>query len=903
MLKKKAKVPKEPKIKPTKKERVKNNLSLYANLTHKRQTKKDLAARKKAEYLASLPKNPIKRFFVRLSPKHFFGYWFSLRGLKTFLKIMAVLIVLGVGTLATLFIYYSKDLDLIRPEELAKRVQSTVNRYEDRNGVLLWEDKGDGDYKLVVEGSEISTYMRQATVAAEDHSFYSHIGVDLRGQVRAVWSTLTGKEVQGGSTLTMQLIKQVYFSDIAGDRTVSGIPRKIKEIILAIQVERMYDKEQIITLYLNESPYGGRRNGVQSGAQTYFGKSAKDLNLAESALLASIPNNPSVYNPYYIDGNEELIGRQHYVLDSMAELGYISKEEAEEAKAVPILDQMLPEQDQYSDIKAPHFVLEVKKQLEAEFGVKTIRAGGLTIKTTLDYEAQKYAEAATATGAQYLYLSRSDNIALSSVDVATGQVIAMVGSVDWSIPSYGQTNAATSMLEPGSSIKPIADYAPLFKQRTGVNYGPGSILKDENINSIYCSGNTSGSCGLNNFTGRFYGNVTIRNALASSLNIPAVKAMYINGTEDSIKTARALGDISYCTDNANAGLSSAIGGGCGVRPVEHANAYATFARGGTYKPLGYILEVKNSSNEVIKKWEDTAGTQAVDPQVAYMISDILHDPVARASLVWGSSAYQYGFEIPNVWTAVKTGTTDNGSGYSKDLWVASYSPVIATTVWNGNHDGSAMLGNDSMHVAGRQAIAVYMENVHKNVYGPQGKWQEGLAINRPAGIQSMNVNGKTDIWPSWVNKDNIGTSKETMTFDSISKKRATQYTPASTRVEIEVTKTIDPITKKEVLTAPDGYDPEQDDDVHSADDTPPTATVSLSGSGATRTVNINFSAGTFSLDAYTVTIDDVAVKNGNASSFTPFTHTFTSSEQTIKVRITDTGGYESTATFIGPTIP
>ena len=321
----------------------KKNMSLYSNLAYKRRVKKDQRARKKAEELAKLPKNPFLRFFARLRPDRFFKWWFSKENQLRLLKIFVVLVLLIVIAVGGLFLYFKKDLSEIDPEELANRVQDTVNVYLDRNGEVLWEDKGSGDYRLVVDGGDISTYMRQATVAIEDKNFYNHIGVDFGALIRAAYMTITGKQVQGGSTLTQQLIKQVYFSEEAQDRGLSGLPRKIKEAILAIEVEKMYDKEQIITLYLNESPYGGRRNGVESAAQTYFGKSAKDLDLAESALLAAIPNNPARFNPYYTAGHEALLRRKDKVLTSMAEMGYITQEQAEEAKAVDIIAKIKPE--------------------------------------------------------------------------------------------------------------------------------------------------------------------------------------------------------------------------------------------------------------------------------------------------------------------------------------------------------------------------------------------------------------------------------------------------------------------------------------------------------------------------------------------------------------------------------
>ena len=239
------------------------NMSVYSNLTRKRKTKKDSEARKRAEYLASLPKHPIKRLAYRLHPKRLGAYWFSKKGGLMALKIVGLGVLLVILTVGALFAYYRKDLDAIRPGEINKRVQTTVTRYLDRNGKPLWDDKGDGNYKLVVDSKDISPYMKQATIAIEDRDFYKHAGISISGITRSLINNAYGGEVQGGSTLTQQLVKQVFFADEAQDRGFGGIPRKIKEMILSVEVERMYDKDSILTLYLNESPYGGRRNGVR----------------------------------------------------------------------------------------------------------------------------------------------------------------------------------------------------------------------------------------------------------------------------------------------------------------------------------------------------------------------------------------------------------------------------------------------------------------------------------------------------------------------------------------------------------------------------------------------------------------------------------------------------------------
>ncbi len=863
-------------------------LSVYSNLVARHKTKADAKSRRKAEYLASLPKQPLKRLLYRLNPKRVLRYWFSRDGAIMFLKLAGVgLIILGIF-IAALFAYYRHELDAIRPSELAKRVQTSVTRYYDRNNVLLWEDKGDGNYRLVVDSKDINNYMKEATVAIEDKDFYKHPGVSLTGTMRAVFSNVTGGDTQGGSTLTQQLVKQVFFSDEAQNRGLGGIPRKIKEIILALEVERMYNKDQILTLYLNESPYGGRRNGVESAAQTYFGKSAKDLDLPQAALLAGIPQNPSAYNPYNVDYNKSLLERQHLVLDAMADQGYITKQQATDAKKVAILDTVKPEISSTEDIKAPHFVLEVRSQLEKEFGQKLVREGGLTVKTTLDYRMQQVAEKSVSDAwNKYLTpgknINGADNLAMTSIDVSTGQVVAMVGSYDFNNKEYGAVNAATSLLQPGSSIKAF-DYGQLFAQRPGTNYGPGSILPDKDISDIYKSK-------LYNYDGRFFGNIPIREAFGNSRNPPAVEAAYISGIDNVIKLAQDMGDHSYCVGE-DYGLSAAIGG-CHVRQVEHVNAYASIARGGVYKQESYILEVKNAQNQTIKQWKDES-KRVMDPQVAYMLTDILTDPAAR-SRVFGNNPL--GETIPGVKTSTKTGTTDDGNGHAKDNWMMSYSTKIASGVWMGRHDGGHLTS-----IAGPVpgfVINEYMDGVHKDVLVPDGKYKTGDWFTKPSGIQSLNVNGKTDIWPSWYVKPKDG-GGEQMTFDKVSKKKATNCTPESAKVQQTVQVFTDPITNKKTYNAPDGYDPNSDDSAHKCEDVKPfvSVTTQLTGPGKykiTATVN----QGTFGLQSVNITADGTQVSDQAISSPGSVTaeYTFTSSgSKTVVATVTDQGYYTASDT-------
>lgn len=861
-------------------------MSVYSNLTRKRKTRRDGDARKRAEYLASLPKHPLKRLAYRLHPKRVWGYWFSKRGGMMALKIAGIGILLMILTVGALFAYYRKDLDSIRPGEINKRVQTTVTKYLDRNGITLWEDKGDGNYKLVVDGKDINPYMKQATIAIEDKDFYKHGGISLSGISRSLINNANGGSVQGGSTLTQQLVKQVFFADEAQDRGLSGVPRKIKEMILSVEVERMYDKDSILNLYLNESPYGGRRNGVESGAQTYFGVSSKDLTLPQAAILAAIPNQPGLYDPYNIPGHDALIARQHKVLDSMAEQGYITKTQADDAKKYPILDDLHPASDPYKDIKAPHFVQMVRAQLERELGKATVGRGGLTVTTTLDVRIQnKLEESMTA-----MFASSTPNYAgftngaATVEDTQTGQIVAMMGSRDFNYEGFGQDNAATAYIQPGSTIKPLVYAQLMSNQGAGkANYGSGSILADDNsMGQIY--GST-----LKNADGKYLGSINIRRSLALSRNVPAVKAMYIAGVQPTLNTIRALGDTNYCTQGADAqaGLSSSIGG-CGTRQIDHVNAFASLGRMGVYKPISTVLEVKNSQKEVIKKYKDES-KQIVDPQVAYILADILSDDNARAGL-YGRNFY--GLAVPGVKTATKTGTSDKG-GQPKDIWTMSYSPALTMGVWLGNPDTRVLTNGNSSLPA--KIIGQVMEYAHKDVYASENKWSPangGSWFTRPAGIQTIN----NELYPSWYNKSQ-GQSTNKITFDRASKKKATDCTPAGAKVEVDVQKITDPITKKDAFIAPDGYDASKNDDVHICGDALPTiGNISASKKGS---ISVDVVAGKNPLQQVEIRVGNTVVATLPASASGTFKGDYTPTAdgvQTITVTVTDSVYYTASKT-------
>lgn len=872
-------------------------LNVYSNLSNRRKANKDYRARRKAEYLATLPKHPVKRFFYRLHPKRFFGYWFSREGGIMALKISGVGILLLLLMFGALFTYYRRELDAIRPAELAKRVQTTVTKYYDRNGVLLWEDKGDGNYKLVVEDKDISKYMKDATVAIEDKDFRKHGGFSLTGIMRAAVNNASGSNnTQGGSTLTQQLVKQVFFADEAANRGLGGVPRKIKEVILSIEVERMYNKDQILTLYLNESPYGGRRNGVESAAQTYFGKSAKDLTLAEASLLAGIPQQPGLYDPFNTEGHKDLLERQHLVLDNMADQGYVSKEEAAAAKKVAVLDTIRPETDQFAGIKAPHFVQMVKSDLEAKLGKKIVGGGGLIIKTTLDWRAQQVVD----TAMEQLFAgpkprsANFDNGAATLIDSQTGQILALRGSRDYNYPGYGAVNSSIASLQPASGIKPFV-YAALFEQKSsGANYGAGTILADDPLpQSVY---RTDDGKSVANFDNKFRGNISIRSGLAESRNVPAIKAMYlndkVNGAGATIKTIQKMGDLSYCTEGVETqvGLAAAIGG-CGAKQTEHANTFATIARMGTYKPVSSVLEVKNAQGQIIQQWRDE-GKQVVDPQVAFMLADILGDDAAR-SPTFGRGAS--GLNVPGVKTGTKTGTSNAGTK-SKDLWMNSFSPKATLSLWVGNHDTRPM-SNALSSVVG-PTVSMIMRDVHINVFQPDGTWKPGDWFTKPAGIQSLNITGRTDLYPSWYSKTQSKTTGETFTFDKVSKKKATSCTPELAKIQLTVQKFVDPISKKTSYISTDGYDATAEDDLHKCGDPVPFVSDidSVSAGAGTWTVTVSITSQrplqTVQIKIGDTTMDAVA----SGSGVYKVTYIGTSGTKSVTVTATDDYYYSGTST-------
>jgi len=623
-----------------------------------------------------------------------------------------------IGLIALFFValilWYSKDLPT--PAKLAKMRAAESTKILDRNGEILYET-GD-ERRTIVEKENMPNSIRNATIAAEDANFYKHQGVDLKGIARAVVSDILSLEKgQGGSTITQQFVKNAVLSP------EKSFTRKFKELILSIELEQIYSKEEILTMYLNEIPYGGNIYGIQEASRVYFGKDAKDLNLSEAATLASIPKASTYYSPYGTH-TDMLFARKDYILDRMSTLGYITTQEAEKAKGeTPNKDK--PEfKERRDSIKAPHFVMYVKEKLVEQYGEKLVDSGGLKVTTTLDSEKQTWAEEAISSNESILGRYSATNAALVSVDVKTGEIVSMVGGKDYfDIENQGNVNVADSLRQPGSSFKPIV-YATAFKQP---RFSPSFNLFDLQTDF--------GGYSPNNYDGSTHGPVTMRTALANSLNIPAVKTLALVGVPEALKTAKDLG-ITTLNQPERYGLSLVLGGG-EVKPIEMAGAFATFSDTGTYhKPIA-ILKVENHKGKVLyENKPETNKFKALDPQIAYQISHILDDDEAR-QMVFG---FQNKLNFNDAHVAVKTGTTQE----FHDAWTVGYSTKYATAVWVGNNNNEKMRSGADGSVL---AAPIFHDFMIKVV--------DDEDFQKPAGIQEITVEKYSNLLPSQYSKDFI----------------------------------------------------------------------------------------------------------------------------------------------------
>lgn len=589
----------------------------------------------------------------------------------TKVKLLSLLATIGfftliIGFLFTgfLFAWYSRDLP--RPDKVRRSSGLSTIIY-DREEKPLYDIYHDQN-RVPVELSEVPQNLKNATIAIEDKDFYKHQGFSIKGILRAFVSIIFRQRLEGGSTLTQQLVKNVL---LTSERT---IPRKIKEFILSIEIERRYSKDEILQMYLNEAPYGGSIAGVEIAAQTYFGKHARDLTLIESAVLAGIPQRPPFYSPY-IGSPTAYIGRTEEVLRRMREDGYISKDEETQSK------KELPDivfQPSGTEMKAAHFVMYVKDQLIQRFGEKTVEEGGLRVYTTLNLDLQEKAEAIVKEEVEKAKALKVGNGAALGLDPQTGEILLMVGSKDYFAKDYdGNFNVCLSLRQPGSALKPIL-YATAFKK----GFTPSSLIMD--VETHFPGGTGKPDYIPKNYDLKNRGPVQLRFELGNSINVAAVKLLADVGIKDMLTTAYSMGLTTLEPTQTNIsrfGLSIALGGG-EVRLLELVNSFGVFATAGVLHEPVAILKVTDNKGKVLYEYKKTKGKIVLGDDVAFLISDILADNNARLE-VFGPNSWLY---IPERQVAVKTGTTDD----KKDNWTIGYTPSFVLGTWVGNNDNSEM---------------------------------------------------------------------------------------------------------------------------------------------------------------------------------------------------------------------
>lgn len=606
------------------------------------------------------------------------------------LKILTILASIGFGGMifalfGTVFVFAWFAKDLPRPDRV-QRVEGLSTIIYDRNGISLY-DIYENENRIPIKKEDIPEALKQATIAIEDKDFYKHPGLSVMGIARSFVKLLLTRDIQGGgSTLTQQLVKNVLLTN------EQSLPRKIREAILAIQIERRYSKDEILQMYLNETPYGGPAVGVEAAAQYYFGKPAKELTFLESVFLAGVPQLPSVYNPLVSREPTAYIWRSEQVLRRMREDGYITTEAEAEAKA-QLAAMKFGKPDK--GIKAPHFIAYVRQQLVKQFGEDIVESGGLRVTTTLDYSFQEKAQAIVKEEVDKLKTLRVSNGAAFVLSPKTGEILAMIGSKDYHATESGgfQFNVVTQGLrQPGSTIKPIAYAAALQK-----GYTPATVLLD--VETKYPSGE-AGKPDYNpkNYDLKYRGPMSLRNALGNSTNTIAVKVTALVGIRDILRMAYDMGLVTLEPTAENLrrfGLSIALGGG-EVHMIELADAFGVFANGGNRVEPFAISKVEDVNGKVLFERRPSQSQRVLSQEIAFLISHILSDNAARRD-VFGERSL---LAISGRTVAVKTGTTDD----KRDNWTVGYTPSVVVAAWVGNNDNSPMHPSLASGVTGAAPI-------------------------------------------------------------------------------------------------------------------------------------------------------------------------------------------------------
>ena len=678
-----------------------------------------------------------------------------MRSLRRFIRnhiwsLSTLLILIGVGIFVGGFlVVWASTLRIPDLNSFEERIVQQSTKIYDRTGEILLFDVHEDVQRTVIPYDEISHHIKNATIAIEDAEFYDHNGIRPLATLRALFlQPLRGKGVQGGSTITQQVVKN---SVLTSERKIS---RKLKEWVLAIKIEQVLSKEDILELYLNESPYGGNMYGVEEASQAFFDKSAADVTLVEAAYLAALPQAPTFYSPYG-NNRDDLDQRQNLVLNRMLQERFITQEEYDEAVAETISFQPRPD----VRIKAPHFVFHVIEQLEERYGQRALEEQGFRVITTLDYELQERAEEIVK---QYALENEkkfnAENGALVALDPRTGGILTMVGSRDYFDESIeGNFNVALAHRQPGSAFKPFV-YATALKK----GYTTETVVFDLKTQfSTECPAGDLSSVSPcyspGNYDNVFRGPMTFREALAQSVNIPAVKVLYLAGLNDSLRTARDLG-IKSLTNIAQYGLTLVLGGG-EVSPLDMAGAYGVFANDGVRNDPVSILRIEDGSGNIVEEFNESP-QKTLDSEIARSINDILTDNEARTP-AFGANSYLY-FGGRDV--AAKTGTTND----YRDAWIVGYTPSISVAAWAGNNDNSSM----EKRVAGFIVAPMWNEFMR---FALDRLPEESFPDPQPLNIREL----KPVLRGTWE-------GGETYFIDTISKKLATEYTPNETLGEIVV---------------------------------------------------------------------------------------------------------------------
>lgn len=660
---------------------------------------------------------------------------------------------LSLGIILTgLFVVWVSTLKLPDFKLFTERKIASSTKIYDRTGQILLYDVHQNIKRTVIPYEQIGANIKNATVAIEDGEFYQHKGIRITSIIRAtIWAKLTGKKIQGGSTITQQLIKNTL---LTSDRSIS---RKIKEWILATKLEKIMSKDDILTLYLNEAPYGGNIYGIEEASKAFFNKEPLELSLAESAYLAAIPNGPTYYSPYR-KNKDKLDERKNLVLKRMFDLKFIDEKTYNVAKNEVVVFQ--PEKPM--NIAAPHFVFFIKDYLENKYGINALEDGGMKVITTLDYNLQKKAEEIALTQSK---INERDwngkNTGIVVIDPRTGQILSMVGSRDYFDKTVdGNFNVALAKRQPGSSFKPFV-YAKAFEK----GYTADTTIFDVKTEfNASCDGTGKPLPGSknavcytpSNYDDKFRGPMTLKDALAQSINVVAVKLLYLVGIKDALKTASDLG-ITTLTDPTRYGLSLVIGGG-ETTLLEMTSAYSVFAAGGVRHPYKEILSVEGPDGTVLEKFEDKP-YQVLNPNITNILSNIMSDEPARIPTFGANSILNVsGREV-----AVKTGTTNN----NKDAWTIGYTPSVVVGVWVGNNDNTPM----------KKGGAALAGPIWNKVIGEYLKDKPVEYFDKPEPIDPSIPPILRGFWQGG----------ETFVTDTTTNGLATAYTPENTKKETSIT--------------------------------------------------------------------------------------------------------------------